>query len=58
MLDREYDFILNVTTQQMFYRESKHLGGLFAPITDSSRYLPAVRDTYRKVKAEMLKAMA
>ena len=53
MMGRKYDWRLNTDTRQMYYRESAHLGGGFAPIQDNSRYAKEVRQTYRKVGMAM-----
>jgi hypothetical protein len=49
MMGREYDFTYHIDDRQMYYRESNHLGGKFAPISDSSRYSKEVRKVVREV---------
>jgi hypothetical protein len=52
MIDRRYDFLFDTATREMYYRESNHLGGKFAPISDSSRYSQDVRKVVRAVALE------
>lgn len=51
---RKHDFIFRISDRQFFYRESDHLGGTFAPISDNSRYKMSVRKTLRKVACIVL----